>query len=86
MTEYIEREAAITAIYDIQGPIHSREARALRELPAADVVEVVSELLETVDQLNEQYKKAAQLSFVRDPLAYALYQVWRAAEKKGRRI
>ena len=41
MAEYIEREAAIAAIYDIQGPIHSREARVLRELPAADVVEVV---------------------------------------------
>lgn len=39
--EYIEREAAISKIQSIQGPILSREVRALRELPAADVVEVV---------------------------------------------
>ena len=39
--EYIEREAAISKIQSIQGPILSREVRALSELPAADVVEVV---------------------------------------------
>ena len=40
MAEYIEREAAIATIQNIQGPILSREVRTLREITAADVVEV----------------------------------------------
>lgn len=40
MAEYIERDAAIATIQNIQGPILSREVRTLREIPAADVVEV----------------------------------------------
>lgn len=41
MAEYIEREAAITVIQNIQGPILSREVGALRTLHAADVAPVV---------------------------------------------
>ena len=49
MTEYIEREAAIDAITDLAGRAPTRSAydaiwksaRALREIPAADVVPVV---------------------------------------------
>lgn len=51
--------------------------------PAADVVEVLPELRKAVERLNEEYKKATQLSFVRDPLAYALHKTWRAADAKN---
>ena len=31
--------------------------------------------------LQKEYERAKKLEFVRDPVAYALYQVWRQAEK-----
>ena len=37
--------------------------------------------------LDEEYEKAQKLEFVYNPMAYALYQVWRKADaqvKRGR--
>ena len=53
MAEYIERDAAIATIQNIQGPILSREVRTLREIPAADVVEVKHGRWETVIDCDE---------------------------------
>ena len=39
---------------------------------------------EAIILLKEEYEKAKQLEFVRNPLACALYQVWRIAD--GRRV
>lgn len=33
--------------------------------------------------LEEEYERAKGLAYVRDPLAYALYQVWKIADVKG---
>lgn len=30
--------------------------------------------------LQEEYERAQKLEFVRDPVAYALYQVWKKAD------
>ena len=35
------------------------------------------EVDEAVRMLKKEYRKAVQLSFVNDPLAYSLYQVWK---------
>ena len=58
-------------------------AKRLDEVPTADVVEVVPELRKTVELLCKEYEKAKQNPIVRDPLAYALYQAWKAVD--GRR-
>lgn len=39
--------------------------------------------LETaIERLEQEYERARGLSFVRNPLAYALYQVWREADRQ----
>lgn len=35
--------------------------------------------------LTKEYERAKRLSFVRNPVAYALYQVWKMADKEGAR-
>ncbi len=37
-----------------------------------------------IELLREEYEKAKQYEYVKNPLAYALYQVWLIAD--GRRI
>ena len=32
--------------------------------------------------LNKEYERAKGLSFVRNPVAYALYQVWKIADRE----
>ena len=34
--------------------------------------------------LDEEYERAKNLAYVRNPLAYALYQVWKKADKQRR--
>ena len=58
-------------------------AKRLDEVHAADVVEVLPELRKTVELLHNEYEKAKQLDFVYDPIAYAVYQTWKAVD--GRR-
>ena len=97
MAEYIEREAAIQKMRELKRYAWAHPNRAeyrttldvddvlfgLHYLPAADVVEVVPELRKIVELLHNEYEKAKQLDFVYDPLAYAVYQVWKAVD--GRR-
>lgn len=33
--------------------------------------------------LEAEYERAKELAFVRNPIAYALYQVWKIADAKG---
>ena len=43
-------------------------------------------LEEVIKMLEKEYERAKTLSFVRDPLAYALYSVWKKVdETHGRR-
>lgn len=35
--------------------------------------------------LDEEYERAKRLEYVISPLAYALYQVWKIADKKRRK-
>jgi len=35
-----------------------------------------------IELLRQEYEKAKGLRFVRNPLAYALYQVWKIANKE----
>lgn len=57
--------------------------RGFDEIPSADVEPVRVELRKAVRLLNKEYEKAQRQPFVRDPLAYALYQVWKAADGGG---
>lgn len=90
MDEYIPREAA----YEKCGwynTVNGKSVCAARKdelaaIPAADVAPVVPELRKVVDLLNEEYEKAMQNTFINNPLAYALYRVWKDVDggKNGR--
>lgn len=36
-----------------------------------------------IESLKIEYEKAKRLAYVRNPLAYALYQAWKVADRKG---
>lgn len=40
-------------------------------------------LKKAIRLLEAEYARARQLDFVRKPLAYALYRVWRIADREG---
>ena len=95
MAEYIEREALIDVLAvshahhansNREAALLDRDIRLVREQPAADVVEVVPELRKVVELLRKECEKAKQNPVVHDPLAYALYQTWKAVDgrKNGR--
>lgn len=37
-----------------------------------------------IKKLREEYERARNLEFVRNPMAYALYQVWKLADEDRR--
>ena len=37
-----------------------------------------------INKLRAEYERAQNFEFVRNPLAYALYQVWKLADKDRR--
>lgn len=39
-------------------------------------------LEKAIERLKTEYERAKSLSYVINPLAYALYQVWKEADKK----
>ncbi len=39
-------------------------------------------LEQAIDMLKAEYERAKKLEFVINPLAYALYQVWKKADRK----
>lgn len=55
---------------------------ALDKAPTIEAEPVNPELRKTVKLLNKEYARAKKLSFVHNPIAYALYQVWKAADAK----
>ncbi len=42
-------------------------------------------LAEAIKLLETEYERAKKLDYIKNPLAYALYQVWKIADKKKRR-
>lgn len=38
---------------------------------------------DAITALEAEYERAKNLSFVRNPVAFALYQVWKKADAKG---
>ncbi len=40
---------------------------------------------EAIKLLKSEYEKALKLQYVYNPLAYAIHQVWKAADRKGKR-
>ena len=82
MSDYIDREAYIESVKDI--PLWGSAAALLADcFPAAEVAPVRPELRKAVNQLQIEYEKALQLPFVRNPLAYALYHVWKAVDREA---
>lgn len=42
-------------------------------------------LEQAIELLKQEYERAKALKYVKKPLAYALYQVWKIADKRGKR-
>ena len=78
--EYIKRQGLLDA-YDAahKGPPGGAR-KLIAEAPAEDVMPVVKELRTAVKLLHKEYERAKKSPFVRNPLAYALYQTWKAVE------
>lgn len=38
---------------------------------------------QSIELLKTEYERAKRLDYIRNPLAYALYQVWKVADRKG---
>lgn len=57
-----------------------RFEKALNCVPSADVAPVMPELRRAVKLLHLEYEAAKRNPIVRDPLAYALFQVWKAVD------
>ena len=43
-------------------------------------------LEETIDRLKDEYELAKKQGYIRNPLAWALYQVWRAADRRRQKM
>ena len=43
----------------------------------------MAELTKAIKVLKEQYKKAKKIDWVRNPIAYALYQTWMIFDDRG---
>ena len=100
MDEYIERDALLEVVEKANSTTphdnprtrmahkheHEHFLNLIMRQPAADVVEVVPELRKAVELLRKEYEKAKNNPIVRDPLAYALFQVWKTVDgrKNGR--
>lgn len=40
-------------------------------------------IVKAIELLKEEYERARQLQYIRNPLAYALFQVWKEADRRG---
>ena len=86
MRDLIDRKALIVEYDRVHiGPPGG--ARKLMEAaPTVDAVEVSDKRIEKVVKLIEsEYERALKLEYIRNPLAYALYQVWKKIEGKEKR-
>lgn len=54
----------------------------IKEQPAADVMVVAPVMRKVVKRLHDEYDKAIRNPVVRNPLAYALFQVWKEADQQ----
>lgn len=82
MAEYVDKKHIYDLFEGTNGIVRLHVAE-VDNLPAADVAPVVPELRKVVELLHEEYERSKKLDFVYDPLAYAVYQVWKAVD--GRR-
>lgn len=86
MSEYIKKSEAIEVLefYESIGAYHDyRLKESMQSIKPADVVEVNPELQKVVKSLCKEYDNAKKNPIVRDPLAYALFQTWKAVDGKG---
>jgi hypothetical protein len=60
---------------------------------SAEIVRLIRKIIGAVimtldkakEMLEEEYEKAKTLEYIQNPLAYALFNVWRKADMQGRR-
>lgn len=92
MDEYIEREALLEKIARMinyaetngmgrELTVLFQVGDAVMDCPAADVAPVVPELRPVVRLLHKEYERAKKNPVVRNPMAFALYQTWKAVDE-----
>ena len=96
MDEYIERkdvidqfdngEADVMEMYPDGSVDFGFSVSNIRDMinaiPAADVAPIRPELRKAVELLHRNYEKALNSSYVRNPIAWALYHTWRETDEK----
>lgn len=76
-TEYIKRDAVIDLLHYNYDEACSAIVADVEAIPTADVAPVRPELRRVVKLLEKNYELGLNSEFVRDPLAWALYQTWK---------
>ena len=62
-----------------------RQLEKIKEIGFCGRVVDKSGILDAVKMIEEEYKKAKKLDYVKDPLAFALYAVWKEIDKRGKK-
>ena len=75
MSDLIERQAAVAELFKAHsiGEAHRR----ILSIAAVDAVPVAPELTAVVEELNAMYACANGQQWIKDPVAWSLYQVWK---------
>ena len=53
----------------------------IEKAPVVDAVPVAKDLRAVIKQLENEYDRAKSLEYVRNPLAFALYRVWKNVDR-----
>ena len=40
-------------------------------------------LVKAINEVTREYERAKKLDYIHNPVAYALYQVWKKADREG---
>lgn len=60
-----------------------RQLEKIKEIGFCGKIVDKSGISDAVKMIEEEYKKAKKLDYVKNPLAFALYAVWKKIDKKG---
>lgn len=72
MAEYISKEAVLKAIDQLPFMVESKVENTL----SGDI-----KLDNAIKYLHEQYDKALKIEYIKNPLAWALFQTWKYVDK-----
>ena len=68
---------------DYEGALH--QLNIIRSLGFCGRIVDKSGIAEIANMIEEEYEKAQKLDYVKNPMAFALYAVWKKVDKEGKK-